>query len=288
MKILAGVYTCDKHHERASIVKKTYYKDFINANIDTKFIVSNKDNLVDENYLSLPCEPHYEHLPQKTFFFLKYAYDKKYDYIFKCDDDTFICVDKLLEINFNYFDYVGNFFRTTDDYEIGSLVDKQGWEAFGKNKIFNEKYRQLRKEFFNGVYATGGTGYFLSRNAIKIFLDQVEKLQEFDQNFYIGEDSTLGKIFSENRSIGEDTLLGKMINTQHKMNKTFNRRKRTYKLENGLKLYDVGCFIQELEKDAFFNYSSIHPVNICQLKLFYKNRNNIKKYFKIAKLLKNK
>jgi hypothetical protein len=74
----------------------------------------------------------YDHLPHKVQAMCRYALAEGYEYLFKCDDDTFVNVDRLLRSGFEKFDYAGRFNSATT-----------GW-------------------------ATGGTGYWLSKRAMRV------------------------------------------------------------------------------------------------------------------------
>lgn len=86
-----------------------------------------------EDEVFLPVDDDYEHLPQKTIAIVKWALANGYDYVLKCDDDTYIYMDRLVqELNENRFDYAG---------------------------------------YLHGSVCTGGTGYWLSRRAMAAVQD---------------------------------------------------------------------------------------------------------------------
>jgi hypothetical protein len=75
----------------------------------------------------------FKNLPMKMFNILKH-YEQE-DYIFKCDTDTYVALDRLLAYPYKEHDYAG--------YE---------WKCFPH------------------PYASGGAGYWLSNEAIKVLL----------------------------------------------------------------------------------------------------------------------
>lgn len=83
----------------------------------------------DGNLLYLPCPDDYPSLPQKTRWFCRWALENyRFEYLFKCDDDTYVCLDRLLS------------------YPSG--IDYAGCDI--------------------GHYASGGAGYLLSRQAAEV------------------------------------------------------------------------------------------------------------------------
>jgi hypothetical protein len=83
----------------------------------------------DEVYLSVLDD--YEHLPHKTQAICRWAVERGYDYIFKCDTDTAVYVDRLIR------ELLGR------PFEYGGFVNS-----------VNE--------------CSGGPGYFLSQRAARI------------------------------------------------------------------------------------------------------------------------
>jgi hypothetical protein len=88
----------------------------------------------DEVMLPVPYD--FKHLPFKVREIFRWAWERGYDYVFKTDTDTYVDLPRLLASGFEAFDYVGTPF----------FVDGQ---PFGH----------------------GGAGYWVSRNAFKLFLD---------------------------------------------------------------------------------------------------------------------
>ena len=83
--------------------------------------------------LWLPCEDDYAHLPMKTRSLCQWALKHvKFDYLFKCDDDSYVALDRLLQVP-SGLDYCGRYMSNC--------------------KV---------------PYANGGAGYLLSRRAAKV------------------------------------------------------------------------------------------------------------------------
>lgn len=86
--------------------------------------------LEDEIYLNCPDD--YEHLPHKTIALCKWAYEHGYEWVFKADDDSFVWVDRLIQ------------------------------------ELLEHKHRMDYGGYLNGHVCSGGTGYWLSRRAMKL------------------------------------------------------------------------------------------------------------------------
>jgi len=86
--------------------------------------------------LWLPCPDDYRSLPQKTRGFCRWALDSAdFDYLFKCDDDTYVCLDRLTQ--------------------VPAGLDYCGWNVNGRG------------------YASGGAGYLLSRRAAGVVAEKL-------------------------------------------------------------------------------------------------------------------
>lgn len=86
--------------------------------------------------LWLPCPDDYDSLPQKTRGFCRWALaNVDFEYLFKCDDDTYVCLDRLMR--------------------MPAGLDYCGWNVQGRG------------------FASGGGGYLLSRRAAQIVADRL-------------------------------------------------------------------------------------------------------------------
>ena len=96
--------------------------------------------LVGTHALVCPCPDDYPSLPQRTRWFCRWALAQNdWDYLFKCDDDTYVSITRL------------------------SLYDLAGRDYVGA-------------EWKPGVgYGSGGAGYFLSRKAATAVAERLEQ-----------------------------------------------------------------------------------------------------------------
>lgn len=113
----------------------------------------------DEVWLEVPDT--YPELPQKTRELIRWAYYLRYDFIFKCDDDTYVAIERLLKSGFEKHDYYG-FRRAATWFGPGKEVE----------------------------HAQGGAGYWLSRQAMEIVLAH-------DQTMQGAEDINVARVLRE-------------------------------------------------------------------------------------------
>lgn len=110
----------------------------------------------------LECPDTYATLVAKTHALTKWARARDYDWMFKCDDDTYVRPRQLLASNFSTADYSG-------------FCDGRWSNGPGPGLIY--------------AYAQGGAGYWLSRRAIAIVADHL-LTGEFAEDCAVGK--TLG------------------------------------------------------------------------------------------------
>lgn len=145
-KIIIAIISCarDINNGFNEAIRDTWLKS---ASVNYKFVLGRGVNNTKQDELILDCNDDYNSLPEKTLALIKWAISMEYDYVFKCDTDTYIVLDRLLSSNFFLFDYVGRF-----NGPIG---------------IANVIYRSCYS------WASGGSGYWLSNRAARFILEQV-------------------------------------------------------------------------------------------------------------------
>jgi hypothetical protein len=129
-----GIHTSGPN-PRIQAVRDTWFKDVepFASNVEARFFYGEPkhDLLADE--VKINVKDDYESLPAKTREICRWALANNYDFVFKCDDDTAVYVDRLYrELLDQRFDYAG--------YEHCAVC-------------------------------TGGPGYFLSRRAMRAVVD---------------------------------------------------------------------------------------------------------------------
>lgn len=133
-KLVVGALSAKHYTERRLACSMTWHGQ--TTDVACVFLIGGSEGpaRLDGDVLHLPCPDNYQALPQKTAGFCRWASDAyDFDYLFKCDDDTYVSMPRLLEfIDSKPGDYVG-------------------------------------VEWKPGVgYASGGAGYLLSRRAAEI------------------------------------------------------------------------------------------------------------------------
>lgn len=157
VKILIGALSRWNMEQRRQRCRKTWGADFAeHRNVETVFLVGADDCVQTpkqlDDLLLLPCPDDYPSLPQKTKWFCKWALERDdWDYLFKCDDDTYICADRLASFDPAGRDYIGA--------ERSPGVD----------------------------YGSGGAGYFLSRRAARLVVDRLEKHLTGAEDLLVGQ-----------------------------------------------------------------------------------------------------
>ena len=135
MRPLVAILSCHSQAEQDDTCRATWlkaspvnYRFFLGR--DPNFGAGGKFPKLDEEFLD--CDDAYLALPFKTQALCRYALAHDYTHLFKCDNDTYVDVPRLLASGFSNYDYVGF-----------------DWDG-------------------RGGYCSGGAGYWLSRAAMEV------------------------------------------------------------------------------------------------------------------------
>ncbi|MEM7394388.1 MAG: alpha-1,2-fucosyltransferase, partial [Verrucomicrobiota bacterium] len=139
-RILIGALSCRSYEDRRERCRRTWIPDPMPDRLDLVFLVGDEkvgaQPRREQDILRIPCSDIYEALPSKTQGFCRWALEHEaFDYLFKCDDDTYIHVERFLDFDPEDKDYIG-----------------AEWTA-------------------GAGYASGGAGYLLSRKAASIIAE---------------------------------------------------------------------------------------------------------------------
>ncbi|MFI3244277.1 MAG: hypothetical protein R3Y56_08500 [Akkermansia sp.] len=111
-KILVGICSCAKAKDRRDAVRETWMRvnPSDSALMECLFYIGQSPDAVEEEKLiQLPARDSYEALPEKVLAFFKYAlHYHNFDYLFKCDDDTYIDLARLPELCDIDANFIGN------------------------------------------------------------------------------------------------------------------------------------------------------------------------------------
>jgi len=166
MKILVTILTHEGTHENAVACLDTWIGD-IQSPHEYRFY---GDSLQSKTMVNTwNCEPDDGEarfrLPEKTYKMLIESLNHDWDFLFKCDDDTYLNFDKLVEF---LKDYDAN-----DDLYLGG-------------KIVNPF-----------AYAQGGAGYILTRSAVKKCIDSLKYFYDDESKNKRAEDYSVGLALKE-------------------------------------------------------------------------------------------
>ena len=184
-RILIGALSGWNYHERRQHCLATWMADGDDLGIQSLFLfgcpTATQPERIGLHALALPCPDDYASLPQRTLGFCRWALGvgsreawgvgretngdprltphaprPDWDYLFKCDDDTYVSIPRLLAYDLAGRDYVG-------------------------------------AEWKPGVgYGSGGAGYFLSRRAAILVAERMEYTRPGP--FVGAEDLEVGKV----------------------------------------------------------------------------------------------
>ena len=194
MRILFIILTCEKYLEtRCKWQKKTWINDI--KEISDYLFLSSKSNIESKIY-GYNTPDTYETAPIKYVEFFKNYTLRDYDYLYFCDDDTYIDVERL-------------------ERKITELKDFECYGRIGKVD-YNPIIIDNGGKYFPITYPSGGAGFLITRNTfnkIKYYL------QTQPYPIFLNTDVTIGSWFQDiNINIIEGCDLLKSQNPDHPEN----------------------------------------------------------------------
>jgi hypothetical protein len=157
LNILIAVETCFKDYHKHQAIRDTWGKDLPTGQL--KFFIgrAGASPFEDEVFLGTGVDDSYEALSLKTQAMCRWALEYGFDYMFKCDIDTFINAKSFLFSGFSNYDYFG-----------------------GENADINVPgFAPQRIEF-----CSGGAGYWLSNKALTI-VTNVASIQTSAEDVFV-------------------------------------------------------------------------------------------------------
>ena len=127
-RILIGALSAWKYPERRRRCLATWMRDADALGVPAVFLLGCPTAVAPEQIgphaLVLPCPDDYASLPQRTMWFCRWATQysvlgTQWDYLFKCDDDTYISIPRLLAFDPAGRDYIGAEWRPGVGYGSG-------------------------------------------------------------------------------------------------------------------------------------------------------------------------
>ena len=107
--ILVGICSCVNAAKRRAACRETWLSR-PQPGVECRFFLGHREPLADEpDVVALWVEDDYEHLPAKGLAFYKWALDNyDFDWLFKCDDDTYLSLERLPSLCDERFDLIGD------------------------------------------------------------------------------------------------------------------------------------------------------------------------------------
>jgi Galactosyltransferase len=99
MRLLIGIVSCQRYGDRRESCRRSWMQSVVRHPwVQALFVVGSAGASVPYqggDTLFVPCADDYDHLPQKTLWLVQWATEHGFDFLFKCDDDTYVHVDRL-------------------------------------------------------------------------------------------------------------------------------------------------------------------------------------------------
>lgn len=104
MKVLIAIVSCARDRDSHDLIRRTWANDIP---CDYRFFIGRgcEANGTDEIPLDAPDD--WNGLPAKTKLICEYAVEAGYDFLFKCDTDSYVSVPRLLASGFEKYHYSG-------------------------------------------------------------------------------------------------------------------------------------------------------------------------------------
>lgn len=178
MKLIVAVKSC--HRDRAAgfhdAIRETWGQDLALTGLaKVMFFMGehpekhkNPSFVFKKDEVVLDCPDDYNGLAHKTRGIAQWAQSKIFNHLFLCDNDTIVNAKALMALPFEPFDYAGHF--RGGNAEIG--------QTFYYKDHMGE-YPECHP------WASGGIGYFLSKNAVNLVADTFPKV--WAEDMYVGQ-----------------------------------------------------------------------------------------------------
>ena len=181
MKILTTILTCSSTQERADACLDTWIQDIKTPHDYIFYGDKTQSQSMDRAWNCTPDDGECRsRLPEKTYKMLVKSLDYEWDFLFKCDDDTYLNFNQLVEFLQDY--------NASDDLYIG---------------------KQLINPF---PYAQGGAGYILTRTAVQKCLKSLKYIYGDKSKNKNAEDYSVGLALRDQKI---DLINTDLLSTPH-------------------------------------------------------------------------
>lgn len=112
-RILVGICSSQAHTGRREAARETWLSHPRSSGVECRFFLGGTNVPEQPDTVVLPVDDSYEGLPGKVLAFFAHALETSdFDWLFKCDDDTYVDLHRLRELAVPGHDLVGNEFLT--------------------------------------------------------------------------------------------------------------------------------------------------------------------------------
>lgn len=132
-RILVAVCSCHKYPEKRQAVRETWFSNEVDGVVCRFFVGRGDTENMETDTIEVDAGDSYEELPSKVLSLFRHALEHfEFDWLFKCDDDTYLSLERLKKIVHPGISLLGN-----------ETLDQRG-------------------------FPSGGAGYLLSRELVKL------------------------------------------------------------------------------------------------------------------------
>lgn len=118
-KTLIAIVTCKTRlNTWAQSIRDTWFPLVPKSKADVQFFVGRGVSQIPNDVVKLDCDDSYQGLPDKVRAITRYAKERKYDFLLKCDDDVVLNPIKLLSSGYDKYEYSGRANRPPQPYVV--------------------------------------------------------------------------------------------------------------------------------------------------------------------------
>ncbi len=189
---LVIIYSCRKNLDTSiKAIRDSWAQDLKARNISYLFLVGGGDSTINGDVLELDTPDNYEDLPRKTLDLIEWVVNKTdFEYLYKIDDDCFLDADQFFRnISYRKHHYYGRLLNRG----IGSM--SRTWHRSKSHS--RHAQARLDKSPEPSAYADGGSGYSLSRHAMRQVLEARESYKgQWLISVSLNEDKLVGDLLA--------------------------------------------------------------------------------------------
>ena len=211
MKILTAILSCSDTQDRANSCLNTWIKD-IKPPHNYFFYGDEKQSKIMMNTWN--CTPDKgecrSRLPEKTYKMLEMSLDYDWDFLFKCDDDTYVVFDMLVELLQTYnplenlcLGYtIGHLHESIREHlksiglhkskKLQNLLKISNGDTLRLKGLLSPKLINDHDNTFRFRWAQGGAGYILTRSSVIKCLNSLKLFYQNESKNNRAEDYSVG------------------------------------------------------------------------------------------------